>query len=225
MRVPAADPALAAEQSECQRDLLNRLFAALPPGQGPGLLKELAGSLGFPATQEPAQEAETSRPTTEAEPAEGSGPKNVLKQTRIKSQGPYARHGESAPGAGVRSASALGAQEEGSPESLAEREAVGGRSRAVVNRPARLGRTAIGVILWLIASPLLRLGHSEGHVEPAREAQDHTRQQTTGSGDSPALRGTLRGVLAGTFDLPTPKRDSDIILVRFHPRGIGEDDR
>ena len=94
----------------------------------PGLLKELAGPLGFPSTQEPAQEAEASRPTPEAEPAEGSGPKKVLKQTRIKSQGPYARHGEAAPGAGVRSASALGAQEEGSPESLAEREVVGGEA-------------------------------------------------------------------------------------------------
>ena len=72
-----------------------------------------------------------------------------------------------------------------------------------------MGRTAVGVILWLIAPPPLRLGHSEDQFEPAGRAQDHTHQQMTASGHSPDFRGTLRGVLAGIFDLPTPERDSD----------------
>ena len=50
------DVAAAAERTERQRDLLNRLYIALPAKQNPDLLKELAGSLGTPATQEPAQE-------------------------------------------------------------------------------------------------------------------------------------------------------------------------
>ena len=53
---PAQDTAPATGQAEHQKDLLNRLFHALPPGQGPGLLKELAGTLGFPPTQGAAQE-------------------------------------------------------------------------------------------------------------------------------------------------------------------------
>ena len=48
------DAVAAAEKTERQRDLLNRLCIALPAGQGPDLLKELAGSLGIAATQEPA---------------------------------------------------------------------------------------------------------------------------------------------------------------------------
>ena len=114
------DPALVAEQAERQRFLLNRLFDALPPGQGPGLLKELAGSLGFPATQVTAQEADASQPIPGADPAEGSGPRKMPKQAKIKSQGPYARQGEATPGTGARSASAQGGQEEGLPEGLAE---------------------------------------------------------------------------------------------------------
>ena len=114
------DPAQVAEQAERQRVLLNRLFDALPPGQSPGLLKELAGSLGFPATQVTAQEADASQPIPVADPAEGSGPKKMPKQAKIKSQGPYARQGEATPGTGSRSASVRGGQEEGSPEGLAE---------------------------------------------------------------------------------------------------------
>ena len=116
----APDPALVTGQAERQRNLLNRLFEAFPPGQGPGLRKELAGSLGFPATQMTAQEAEVSQPTPVADPAEGSGPRKMTKQARIKSQGPYARQGEATPGTGARSASAPGGQEEASPERLAE---------------------------------------------------------------------------------------------------------
>ena len=119
--------AAAAQLSEHQRDLFNRLYNSLPAGsQGPDLLKELAGSLSIPATQESAQEFQAARPAQEGELPESSGPKKVAKQTRIKSQGPYARPGEAASGAGIRSASAQGAQEEGSPERPADRRTEGG---------------------------------------------------------------------------------------------------
>ena len=90
-----------------------------------------------------------------------------------------------------------------------------------MNRPARIGRTAVGVILWLIASLSLRLGHSDNQFEPAGRAQDHTHQQMTRSGHSPDLRGALKGVLAGTLVLPTPGRDSDKFWSASTPRGSG----
>ena len=50
------DAGAMAEKMERQRDFFNRLYEALPAGQGPDLLKELAGSLGIAATLQPAQE-------------------------------------------------------------------------------------------------------------------------------------------------------------------------
>ena len=123
---PSAGQGLRTEMSEHQRDLLNRLFITLPAGVGPELLKELAGSLGFPATQELAQEPQVARPAADTEVVDGSGPKKINKQTRIKSQGPYTRPGEVAGGAATRSASAQGAQEEESPERPADRATEGG---------------------------------------------------------------------------------------------------
>ena len=122
--------AAAAQLSEHQQDFFNRLYNSFPAGsQGPDLLKELAGSLGFPATQEPAQVLQAARLAQEEEmPTAASGPKKVTKQTRIKSQGPYARPGEAASGAGVRSAGAQRAQEEGSPERAADRGTDGGEA-------------------------------------------------------------------------------------------------
>ena len=116
----APDPAQATEQTERQRAILNSLYDALPPGQGPGLLKELAGSLGFTAPQATAQEADASQPTPGVGLADWSGLKKMPKQARIKSQGPYARQGEPAQGAGARSASAPSGQEEGPPEAHAD---------------------------------------------------------------------------------------------------------
>ena len=54
---------------------------------------------------------------------EASEPKKTPKQARIKSQGPYARPGEAASGAGTRSASSHGAQEEGATERPTDRGA------------------------------------------------------------------------------------------------------
>ena len=91
--------------------LFNRLFQALPPGQGPGLLKELAGTLGLQPTQGAAQEnGATQAPPLEGQP-EASAPRKAPKQARIKSQGPYGRSDEDPPGAGARSASATGEQD------------------------------------------------------------------------------------------------------------------
>ena len=114
-----------AETSERQRDLLNRLFVTIPAGNGPELLKELAGSLGFPAAQEAAQEAQAARPAADPDAGEGTGPKKSSKQARIKSQGPYARPGETVGGAASRSTSAQGIQEDGSPGGPVDREAEG----------------------------------------------------------------------------------------------------
>ena len=119
--------ATAAQLSEHQRDLLNRLYSSLPAGsQGPDLLKELAGSLGIPATQEPAQELQAARPAQEGELQETSGPKKMFKHIKIKPQGPYARPGEATPGAGTRSASAQGAQVDESTGQAADRGTEGG---------------------------------------------------------------------------------------------------
>ena len=82
--------------------------------------------MGFPTTQEPAQEHLAARPAPDGEVAEGSGPKKMTKQTRIKSQGPYARPDTAASEAGALSASAHGAQEEGTPERPADRETEAG---------------------------------------------------------------------------------------------------
>jgi len=101
------------------------LLATVPTGNGPELLKELAGSLGFPAAQEGVQEAQEARPAADDELGEGTGPKKITKQARIKSQGPYARPGESGGGAASRSASLQGTQEEGAPGASADREAEG----------------------------------------------------------------------------------------------------
>ena len=87
-----------AEKKERQRDFFNRLYEALPAGQGPDLLKELAGSLGIAATPQPAQEQQAAPFTPEAEGMEPTGFKKTPKQARIKSQGPYARPGEGASG-------------------------------------------------------------------------------------------------------------------------------
>ena len=114
------------EVSEHQRDLLNRLYEALPAGTGPELLKELAGSLGFPPAQESGQEATAVRPVADPDPAEGSGPKKSTKQTRIKSQGPYARPGDAPGGSASRSASAQAAQEDTPPRGPQDREPEGG---------------------------------------------------------------------------------------------------
>ena len=114
-----------AEVAERQRDLLNRLLATIPTGNGPELLKELAGSLGFPAAQEGVQEAQEARPVADPALGEGTGPKKISKQARIKSQGPYARPGESVGGAAARSASTQGTQDEGSPGGPADRDAEG----------------------------------------------------------------------------------------------------
>ena len=114
-----------AEVAERQRDLLNRLLATVPTGNGPELLKELAGSLGFPAAQEGVQEAQEARPAADDELGEGTGPKKITKQARIKSQGPYARPGESGGGAASRSASLQGTQEEGAPGESADRAVEG----------------------------------------------------------------------------------------------------
>ena len=86
----------AVEKTQRQKDLHNRLCIALPAGQSPDLLKELAGFLGIAATQEPAQEQQAAPPTPEGEGLEASGPKKTPKQARVKSQGPYARPGEAA---------------------------------------------------------------------------------------------------------------------------------
>ena len=107
---PAQGTAPATGQAEHQKDLLNRLLQALPPGQGPGILKELAGTLGFPPTQGAAQEGGA----TQAPPLVGQpeySAKKAPKQARIKSQGPYGRSDEEPPGAGARSASATGEQD------------------------------------------------------------------------------------------------------------------
>ena len=117
---PAPDPAFAIGQAEHQRVLLNRLLGAFFPGHGPGLPKELAGTLGFPSSQAVTQEDEVSQATPSADPAEGSGPRKMPKQARIKSQGPYGRPGESPPGAGARSTSAPSGHDESTPERPAE---------------------------------------------------------------------------------------------------------
>ena len=98
-------------QAEHQKDLLNRLFQALPPGQGPGLLMELAGSLGLQPTQGAAQEDGPDQAPPLGGQPEASAPKKAPKQARIKSQGPYGRSDEDPTGAGARSASAAGEQE------------------------------------------------------------------------------------------------------------------
>ena len=67
------DAGAMAEKTERQRDFLNRLYEALPAGQGPDLLKELAGSLGIAATPQPAQEQQATPLTPEAEGMEPSG--------------------------------------------------------------------------------------------------------------------------------------------------------
>ena len=90
-------------------------------GQSPDLLKELAGSLGIPATQELAQEQQAAPTIPEGETMEASGPKKAPKQARIKSQGVYARPGEATTGAGTRSTSSHGAQEEGATERPTDR--------------------------------------------------------------------------------------------------------
>ena len=117
------DTEAAAEKTERQRDLLNRLYDALPAGQGPDLFdffKELAGSPGTAATQKPAQEQQAAPPTPEGEGVEASGPKKTPKQVRVKSQGSYARPGEGASGAGARGHCSQGAQEEGAAERTAD---------------------------------------------------------------------------------------------------------
>lgn len=61
-----------------------------------------------------------SQATPSADSAEGSGPKKMPKQARIKSQGPYGRLGETPPGAGARSPSAPSGHGETPPERPAE---------------------------------------------------------------------------------------------------------
>ena len=108
---PAQGTAPATGQAEHQKDLLNRLFQALPPGQGPGLLMELAGSLGLQPTQGAAQgDAPDQAPPPAGQP-EASAPKKAPKQARIKSQGPYGRTDGDPTGAGARSSSAAGEQD------------------------------------------------------------------------------------------------------------------
>ena len=108
---PAQGTAPATGQAEHQKDLLNRLFQALPPGQGPGLLMELAGSLGLQPTQGAAQEDGPDQAPPLGGQPEASAPKKAPKQARIKSQGPYGRSDEDPTGAGARSSSAAGEQE------------------------------------------------------------------------------------------------------------------
>ena len=105
-----------AVKTERQRDFLNRLYEAFPAGQGPDLLKELAGSLGIAATSQPAQEQQAAPLIPEAEGMEPSGFKKTPKQVRVKSQGPYARPGEGASGTAARGHGSQGAQEEGAAE-------------------------------------------------------------------------------------------------------------
>ena len=108
---PAQGTAPATGQAEHQKDLLNRLFQALPPGQGPGLLMELAGSLGLQPTQGAAQGDEPDQAPPLGGQPEASAPKKAPKQARIKSQGPYGRTDGDPTGAGARSSSAAGEQE------------------------------------------------------------------------------------------------------------------
>jgi hypothetical protein len=120
------DRAALAEMVERQRDLLSRLAISLPPGQSPELLRELAGTIGLTAVQEPAQGQPQERAGQEPDAGEGAGPKKVPKQTRIKSQGPYSRPSEPASGSAGRSASAQGLQDGATPDHAADPEGTTG---------------------------------------------------------------------------------------------------
>ena len=109
-----------AVKTERRRDFFNRLYEASPAGQGPDLLKELAGSLGIAAAPQAAQEQQAAPPTPEAEVMEASGLKKTPKQARVKSQGPYARPGEGTSGTGARGHGSQGAQEEGAADRTAD---------------------------------------------------------------------------------------------------------
>ena len=74
--------------------------------------------------------------------------------------------------------------------------------------PGGIGRTAGGVILWLMASKPFGPGHLDKYFEPAEPAQVHTHQQIARSGHRPDLWGALMGMLAGNLVLPMPRKGS-----------------
>lgn len=128
------DAEATAEKTERQRDLLNRLYEALPTGQGPDLLKELAGSLGTAAAPQPAQEQQAAPPTPEGEGVEASGPKKTLQAGQGQVAGPL----RPPRGRGLRGGGP-GPQLTGGPGGGSSRKDGrpphrGGRSRAAVRR-------------------------------------------------------------------------------------------
>ena len=80
-----------------------------------------------------------------------------------------------------------------------------GRSRTVVNRAPGVGRFAVGVILWLVASPSLGYGFKGGHSELQGRVHAHACQQMKKRGHVPDLRGALVDMLEGRLALPSPE--------------------
>ena len=109
------------------------------------------------------------------------------------------RLGEATPGAGTRSASSHGAQEEGATERPTDRGAEVGEAEQL-SRLRKLSWIALGITLWLIAAPL-RLCSPGAHTPPSPEPQAPASQQLTESGVAPGARGTLQGWM-GEFWYP-----------------------
>ena len=80
----------------------------------------------------------------------------------------------------------------GRPEArLPRRRGSGGRGRAAMSRPRSLGRFAVGVILWLVASPSLGPGQGEALPEPPDPARVQAGQQIAGPNRGLGARGAL----------------------------------
>ena len=71
-----------------------------------------------------------------------------------------------------------------------------------MNRTSRIGRYAVGVILWLVASPSLGSGYGGALSEPRNRVRTQANQQMTEPDHLLGSRGALRDLPDGCRALP-----------------------
>ena len=93
-----------------------------------------------------------------------------------------------------------------------------------MNRTSGIGRYAVGVILWLVASPSLGYGYEGALSEPRNRIHAHASQQTTKPDHLSGLRGALMDMLEGCLALPASEESPGRFCTATAPgeRGGGE---
>ena len=210
----------AAEKTERQRDLLNRLCNAVPAGQGPDLLKGLRsglpwhrcrtgirpGAAGGPShpggrrlggirTQENSQTSQ-SQIAEPLRPPRGSGHRDGGPRPQLTG----------GPGGG-------GSRKDRGPPHR------GGRGRTAMRRTKKPKRLPWGIILSLIVAPL-GWGPPGAHAPPSPEPQAPPDQQLAEPSDDPGSRGTLQARAGEILYLLKPVENTGEFWTAPPPEGL-----